>query len=354
MINVRGTREMVLLCREMNNLKALIHVSTAYSNFRNSEIDEEFYDPPLTADELIYLCERMGDGDLSITTKKFLEGWPNTYVFTKCVAEEAIKAYAAGIPTCIFRPAVIICTKREPMEGWIDNYNGPSGLISLVESGFARVARADPISNADLVPADMCVNVIMSAGQKVGTLGFDGEIKIFNFASSSRNSITWGNFTRYFVEAGKHLPSDKAVWCPGLILLKSKLLYSLVSFIYHIIPAFLVDMCLLICHRRPRALKLSRKVSKFLHLISDFSCKSWRFSNDNLTALWKGLSPTDKVLFDFDLEKIDWKEMITVKVRGVRKYLLKEHERTIPSAQKRRFWSSGRPNSSRNPDSFDD
>ncbi|KAF6206593.1 hypothetical protein GE061_017828 [Apolygus lucorum] len=78
-------------------------------------------------------------------------------------------------------------------------------------------------------------------------------------------------------------------------------------------------------------------MSKFLHLISYFSCKNWRFTHDNLTALWRGLSPTDKFLFDFDIANVDWEEIITTKVRGTRKYLFKEHEKTIPSAQKRRF-----------------
>lgn len=32
--------------------------------------------------------------------------WPNSYAFTKAVAENAVNTYAKGLPVCVFRPAI--------------------------------------------------------------------------------------------------------------------------------------------------------------------------------------------------------------------------------------------------------
>jgi alcohol-forming fatty acyl-CoA reductase len=42
-INVCGTREILQLAREMADLKAFVHVSTAYSNCNRSEVQEKYY-----------------------------------------------------------------------------------------------------------------------------------------------------------------------------------------------------------------------------------------------------------------------------------------------------------------------
>jgi alcohol-forming fatty acyl-CoA reductase len=55
--------------------------------------------------------------------------WPNTYTFTKALAEDFIKTHSEGLPIVIFRPGIVISTSREPMAGWIDNKSGPSGIV---------------------------------------------------------------------------------------------------------------------------------------------------------------------------------------------------------------------------------
>ena len=37
---------------------------------------------------------------------RLLGGWPNTYTYTKAVAEEIVKKEAGNMPVGIFRPAV--------------------------------------------------------------------------------------------------------------------------------------------------------------------------------------------------------------------------------------------------------
>lgn len=58
-INVHGTKDILNLCHEMRNLKAVVHVSTAYSNCHLKHIEEKFYQYPLVIDDIENLVEKL-------------------------------------------------------------------------------------------------------------------------------------------------------------------------------------------------------------------------------------------------------------------------------------------------------
>lgn len=66
---------------------------------------------------------------------------------------------------------LVISTIQEPIEGWIDNLYGPSGIIAGCGAGLIRVVKVDPNVRSEFVPADMCVNGIMVAAYKTSRLG---------------------------------------------------------------------------------------------------------------------------------------------------------------------------------------
>ena len=49
----------------------------------------------------------------------------------------------------------VIHTWTEPFPGWIDNFNGPIGLIVGGAKGFVRTLFADPNAKPDYIPVDM-------------------------------------------------------------------------------------------------------------------------------------------------------------------------------------------------------
>lgn len=70
-INVHGTRELVNLCHEMRNVKAVVHVSTAYSNSHLTHIDERFYRYSIVIDDLEKLVEKFDPEALEELTPRF-------------------------------------------------------------------------------------------------------------------------------------------------------------------------------------------------------------------------------------------------------------------------------------------
>ena len=54
---------------------------------------------------------------------------PNTYSYTKALAEQLLLDKAQGLPLTIVRPSIVVASWQYPMKGWVDNFNGPTGLV---------------------------------------------------------------------------------------------------------------------------------------------------------------------------------------------------------------------------------
>ncbi|XP_067217153.1 fatty acyl-CoA reductase wat-like [Linepithema humile] len=104
-INVGGTKDVLNLCKEIPNLKSFVYVSTAFANCPQNAIEEKFYDAPMDYDKLLALME-CTDDKLADITPQLLGKWPNTYTFTKAMAEDVIRKQAGDLPIVILRPAI--------------------------------------------------------------------------------------------------------------------------------------------------------------------------------------------------------------------------------------------------------
>ncbi len=60
-------------------------------------------------------------------TKLFIGNQPNTYIFTKALAEQLLLETASGLPVAIVRPSIVVASWKHPMPGWIDNLSGLTG-----------------------------------------------------------------------------------------------------------------------------------------------------------------------------------------------------------------------------------
>ena len=123
-MNTRGTREVLKLCETLNDLEAVIHISTAYCNCNLTTIEEKVY--PALADwrKAIEICEKMGDSEhLNIFSHHFTSFMPNTYTFTKQLAESVVEDYKDKLPIAIVRPSIIINAIEEPMGGYVSYVN---------------------------------------------------------------------------------------------------------------------------------------------------------------------------------------------------------------------------------------
>ncbi|XP_037041771.1 fatty acyl-CoA reductase wat [Bradysia coprophila] len=333
-INVNGTREMMLLSREMHNLQAFVHVSTAYCNCNRTTIDEKIYRQSMTGENAIKLMDCMDEKTLDSITPQLIAGWPNTYTYTKCLAEDLVKSMSKDLPVTIFRPAIVIPTYKEPVSGWIDNMYGPTGIIVGVGSGLLRVFRSNPENFAELVPVDMVCCALLASAWDVAK-STHNEPPVYNYVASVQNPITWKRYCDLGIDHGKQMPMMKTLWYNRFTMTSSVIMLAILSFLYHTIPAFLMDAGLVLTGKKPKMMRIYKKIHKFCEVIGYFTTQRWYFANTNVQKLWSSLDPEDQKMFFFNMADIEWSEVIGLSIYGIRTYLLKEDPSTIPLALKR-------------------
>ncbi|KAL1501611.1 hypothetical protein ABEB36_006908 [Hypothenemus hampei] len=341
-INVRSVKDLLKWACKMPNLKSFIHVSTIYSNCLQSTIEEKTYPPAIETDKLIKLIENCPEEILEHITPKLLGNYPNTYAFTKQVAESIVVQESENLPVGIFRPAIVISTKAEPLPGWINNFYGPTGVMAGSGVGLLRVLHSDPQCNANLVPADMCVNSLIVSAKEVAD-GFleaqknqkQYELPVYNYGSTNDNPLTWSQFRAINMSLGLTLPTTKAIWYPIFVFVKFYPLFLFVRFFLHTVPAFFADIVLIGMGRKPRLLAAYRKINKFSSVISHFATKEWKLQTDRIQLQQASMSKQDRELFFCNIKQLNWFEYFKVYIHGIRMYILQDPLETLEKAKMR-------------------
>lgn len=108
-LNTRGTQKLIKLASKMEKLSAYVHVSTAFSNSNESLIKECVYHPICDYNAVIEACEKQDISSLKSVEKLVNKIFPNTYVFSKNLAERIVYDARHTVPVTIVRPSLSKC-----------------------------------------------------------------------------------------------------------------------------------------------------------------------------------------------------------------------------------------------------
>lgn len=162
--NITTALNVLALGRECGRLVGMVDVSTAYvTPWRPGPLTEQLAHLPRPAAELYAEIKTQpwtGSDD-----KRWLSesGHPNTYTFTKCIAEHLLSERRGHVPLHIVRPSIISATWQAPYPGWIDSRAALAGCLLYTGLGVIKVWRANPTSRLDVVPVDMVSDAILEA-----------------------------------------------------------------------------------------------------------------------------------------------------------------------------------------------
>lgn len=109
-VNVRGTRDLLSMLEQAKKIEAIVYVSTVFSNCVNDTIEEKFYPPPTDSDKMIEFVENMDENfekHINKGTRDLIHPWPNTYVYTKALAEDIVRRYSLTLPIAVVRPSIV-------------------------------------------------------------------------------------------------------------------------------------------------------------------------------------------------------------------------------------------------------
>uniref|UniRef100_A0A182KGY1 Fatty acyl-CoA reductase n=1 Tax=Anopheles christyi TaxID=43041 RepID=A0A182KGY1_9DIPT len=346
--NVGGTRRVLLLARRMQRLKAVVHVSTLYSNCDRPYIEERVYeDTLLRPDSVLNLSNILSAEEMDGLQHCLLGSLPNTYTFSKKCAESLIQHEFCDLPVGIFRPPIVLSTYRDPIAGWTDNLNGPAGLCLWTVKGYVRVINGNGRKKANLVPVDYCVNAILVAGFDVaersirrrrtggnGTMENGRRIEpdgaweskqlvpVYNYLYA-RPNLTWGRYMST-VSMGFDGWIKRLCWHHSYAIVSNRALFRLLALCCHTLPACLLDLVRQLRGKRPFYRRMVAKTNRFLETMSYFGLREWKIANENVVRLRTLLTPTEASLLEFDLSTVDWDEYFRAYIPGIRRYFLAE------------------------------
>ncbi|TGZ57659.1 Fatty acyl-CoA reductase [Temnothorax longispinosus] len=312
-MNTISTINVIALAKQLPLLESFIHISTSFCQCGEAVLEERAYHSRISPDDVIHMVNTMTDDALEAMRLKLLGEQPNTYAYSKALSEEFVSR--CGLPVGVIRPSIVTASFKEPVPGWVDNMNGPTGLMIGAGKGVVRsmLCNADYVS--DIIPCDMAVNATIALAWQVG-MEKSTKPLFLNATANHENPISWGDA----LEIGKkHVlanPFSQPLWYPGGRLTSSKVLHWLAVMFFQTIPAYLLDILLIVTGNKPFLVRVQNRVNVGLELLQYYTMKQWVFRDDNLRDLEHQLCPSDKETFFTNTKLIGWNEYLLAYILG--------------------------------------
>ncbi|KAB0802588.1 hypothetical protein PPYR_04774 [Photinus pyralis] len=330
LMNTRGTRELLNLVLKMKKIDVFLHISTTYCNVDHQVVDERLYPPHADWRKTIEIAENIDEHHLQVLTEKYIGALPNTYTFSKSLAEHCVTDLCTGkIPAVVFRPSIVIATRNDPVAGWLDNFNGPIGLLIASGKGILRTCCTNPDLKADYMPVDTCVRALLLAAWTKGTSKDPKEKLDVSFYNCSNNDLYPITMKELIDMAKKHMwevPLSTMLWYPGGGVTPYRLWYYLNVIFLHLLPAVVIDSILRLLNHKPLLVKIQRRIYIANIALHHFITYQWSFPNYKLLALEERLLPEEAEDFGYDRYNFNVDDYFFNCMKYVPLYLLKEHD----------------------------
>nr|CAD7427540.1 unnamed protein product [Timema monikensis] len=176
-MNLNGTWRMLQLCKKMSRLKVLVHLSTAFCHCDYEELEERMYPCSVDPHDVMRCCQWMDPALLESITPSLISPHPNTYTFSKRLAEILVANEHPNLPVCgmcsdstnVSAVCAVTPAWREPLPGWVDNLNGPIGLMVAAGKGVVRSVHLKGEYHSEVIPVDFAINGLLMLAAKVGS-----------------------------------------------------------------------------------------------------------------------------------------------------------------------------------------
>ena len=147
----------------------------------------------------------MGPALVAENEKKILGTFPNTYTYTKAMAERSLKKNRGNIRVAILRPSIIISCYDEPCQGWIDTVAASGGVSYTIHAGLMHYAKSTPHGTVDLVPCDFVNNMLIALTWYTATEP-KSNLNIMHAATTGKNPLNMQKYADYILRYAKYYP----------------------------------------------------------------------------------------------------------------------------------------------------
>lgn len=328
-INVMGTKRVVDMAKSVKNLISMVYVSTCYTNcirHGSTEVREKVYPINFDPYDVLKKILEMTPEEAHKATPHLIGSFPNTYTFSKMIAEHIILEEKKNLPLSIIRPSIIGGAYSFPYPGWVDSFLGAAGIVSAVGLGLLHFVIGVGTNVVDLIPVDYVVNTILAISYHTATNPPGDRMAIYHCATSSRNPFYWDAFRQAVVGYFQRNPSKRAVGGIWALFVKNPSVYWTTHLAFTKFPAHLADTKRWIKGQPPKMVAGSRTLYKVVTSLAYFILHTWYFGTHNYEAVRESLNAVDSEMFQMDVSLINWEIWNVHFCGGIKKYIFKEED----------------------------
>nr|XP_012234936.1 PREDICTED: LOW QUALITY PROTEIN: putative fatty acyl-CoA reductase CG5065 [Linepithema humile] len=335
-MNTISTKRVLDLAKQMKQLECFLHVSTTFSHVEQEELAERIYDSPHNPHDVMKIVQWLDEEAIDLLTPKLMHPHPNSYTYSKCLAETLVVNEYPNLSCCIVRPSLVLPAIKEPLPGWVDNLNSPIGLLVAAGKGVVRSMHCNDSYHAEIIPVDIAINNLIVIAYRVGTKQEKSKsIPVFNVTQGRITEAKFGEI----LEMGRRVffkyPFEGQIWYPDGNIRSNKFVHNLFVFFFHIIPAYLIDFLMLIFRQKRFMVRIQKRISHGLVVLEYFTTKEWIFHNRKVLTMFDEMLPEDKKMFRTYVEaNTDKTEYLKTLVLGARQYCMKEDLSSLPRARR--------------------
>ncbi|CAG9791123.1 unnamed protein product [Diatraea saccharalis] len=323
------------ICDQLPNMTAFVHVSTAYCHAERYVVEETVYPLPRPLDDMVENC--LNGGQLTqAEVKRFISPKPNTYVFTKTLAETVVKKHGyRGYPVAIFRPAIVSTSLRDPFTGWVQDYNGPIGTTVATLKGVMRVVNCNEDLRADFLPVDICANTLITVAWEV-VIDNPSDLRVYN-CSTGDNPTTWRELRENILEEIRENPIPSIMWYPSLYMITNRYVFKVAALFLETIPLYFIELFMRIFGKNKKRLnliKVNKRLVGMRNALEHCSTHEYWYTTNNVRRLRARLTQADAAIYNIEPTSICWKDYFKSYARGIKRHLIGDKEAGTPKAKK--------------------
>jgi long-chain acyl-CoA synthetase len=259
-------------------------------------------------------------------------GWPNTYTFTKSLAESLIAKHigkdGARLPIAIVRPAIVETSVTKPFRGWNEGINTSASLSYLLGTAFRQLP-SNERKRLDIIPVDAVCAGMTLIGAALVERRHD---PLYQLATSVTNPCDMGRSIeltslghRRHYRAQEGLEYWLRLRMDAIPVSKER--YNRMSAPAQkiIIKSIQRAMSSLPSSMTKPLAKTERnleRVEKLVELFEPFILHNEHdFVADNVEKLSQALTPEEKEIFGYDTAGLDWWEYwIDIHIPALRRW----------------------------------
>lgn len=273
------------MAKKFQKLESFVHVSTIGANVHCAVQEEKIHQAAFDFKKALDIVENNHTEKFEYLNQAVSKGFPNTYTFSKHLAEQFIKSELSNLPMVIVRAPIVLPCDNEPLEGWVDFYGTAIGIQVGIMCGVIRSVYGKERTKIPHMPCDYLVNsIIVSAALR--TTNRDKELKVYNCAYDNC-TVAVKTLRNYGLSNALELsPSETVLWHPNIKIFGNWYWYLVNFVVFQYVPSLFFDVFMRILGRKVlKQAKIQKTIFKMMKSFAYFTENSIDFRVRNLKIL---------------------------------------------------------------------